>query len=190
MKVGITETLLRDAHQSLWATRMNTGDMLKVAEPMDEAGYHAIEAWGGATFDASLRFLNEDPWSRLAKLRAYFKNTPLQMLLRGQNLLGYRHYPDDVVEYFVKKSGKRHQIMLNLHAIKRSVEVATGCQSRRHVQACVVYTISPVLIMESFVQTAQIEKQGCRLYLHQRYGRTLNSQSCRLVSKKDVLGYQ
>ena len=166
MKVGITETLLRDAHQSLWATRMNTGDMLKVAEPMDEAGYHAIEAWGGATFDASLRFLNEDPWSRLAKLRAYFKNTPLQMLLRGQNLLGYRHYPDDVVEYFVKKSVENGiKIMRIFDALNdvRNMEVAMQAakEAGAHVQACVVYTTSPVHNVESFVQTAlELKNKG------------------------------
>ena len=166
MKVGITETLRRDAHQSLWATRMNTGDMLKVAEPMDEAGYHAIEAWGGATFDASLRFLNEDPWSRLAKLRAYFKNTPLQMLLRGQNLLGYRHYPDDVVEYFVKKSVENGiKIMRIFDALNdvRNMEVAMQAakEAGAHVQACVVYTTSPVHNVESFVQTAlELKNKG------------------------------
>ncbi len=102
--VGITETVLRDAHQSLIATRMTTEQMLPIIEKMDKVGYHSVECWGGATFDASLRFLKEDPWERLRKLRAGFKNTKLQMLFRGQNILGYRHYADDVVEYFVQKS--------------------------------------------------------------------------------------
>ena len=102
--VGITETILRDAHQSLIATRMTTEQMLPIVEKMDQVGYHSVECWGGATFDASLRFLKEDPWERLRKFRAGFKNTKLQMLFRGQNILGYRPYADDVVEYFVQKS--------------------------------------------------------------------------------------
>ena len=102
--VKITETILRDAHQSLIATRMTTEQMLPIIDKMDKVGYHAVECWGGATFDASLRFLKEDPWDRLRKLRAGFKNTKLQMLFRGQNILGYRPYADDVVEYFVQKS--------------------------------------------------------------------------------------
>ena len=103
-KLKIMETVLRDAHQSLAATRMTTEDMLPILEKMDQVGYHAIECWGGTTFDACLRFLNEDPWDRLRKLRKGMPNSRLQMLLRGQNLLGYRHYADDVVEYFVQKS--------------------------------------------------------------------------------------
>ena len=103
-KVGITETVLRDAHQSLIATRMTTESMLPVVEKLDQVGYHSLEAWGGATFDACLRFLNEDPWERLRKIKDKAKNTPLQMLFRGQNILGYRHYADDIVEYFVQKS--------------------------------------------------------------------------------------
>ncbi|MBE5906865.1 MAG: oxaloacetate decarboxylase subunit alpha [Lachnospiraceae bacterium] len=102
--VGITETVLRDAHQSLIATRMTTEQMLPIIDKMDKVGYHSVECWGGATFDACLRFLKEDPWDRLRKLRDGFKNTKLQMLFRGQNILGYRHYADDVVEYFVQKS--------------------------------------------------------------------------------------
>ena len=102
--VKITETILRDAHQSLIATRMPTDMMLPILEKMDKVGYHAVECWGGATFDASLRFLKEDPWERLRKIRDGLKNTKTQMLFRGQNILGYRHYADDVVEYFVQKS--------------------------------------------------------------------------------------
>ncbi len=102
--VGITETILRDAHQSQIATRMTTEQMLPIIEKMDQVGYHSVECWGGATFDASLRFLKEDPWERLRKLRDGFKHTKLQMLFRGQNILGYRHYADDVVAYFVQKS--------------------------------------------------------------------------------------
>ena len=102
--IKITETILRDAHQSLIATRMTTEQMLPIVEKMDKVGYHSVECWGGATFDASLRFLKEDPWERLRKFRDGFKNTKLQMLFRGQNILGYRPYADDVVEYFVQKS--------------------------------------------------------------------------------------
>ena len=103
-KVKITETVLRDSHQSLIATRMTTTEMLPALEAMDAVGYHSLEAWGGATFDACLRFLNEDPWERLRRIREKVRKTKLQMLFRGQNILGYRHYPDDVVEYFVQKS--------------------------------------------------------------------------------------
>ena len=103
-KIKICETALRDSHQSLVATRMTTAEMLPVIEMMDEVGYHSLECWGGATFDACLRFLNEDPWERLRQIRMRAKNTKLQMLFRGQNILGYRHYADDVVEYFVQKS--------------------------------------------------------------------------------------
>ena len=102
--VKIMETILRDAHQSLIATRMPTEEMLPIVDKMDQVGYHAVECWGGATFDASLRFLHEDPWERLRKLRDGFKHTKLQMLFRGQNILGYRPYADDVVAYFVQKS--------------------------------------------------------------------------------------
>ena len=102
--IKITETVLRDAHQSLIATRMPTEFMLPIVDKMDKVGYHSVECWGGATFDASLRFLKEDPWDRLRKLRDGFKNTKLQMLFRGQNILGYRPYADDVVDYFVQKS--------------------------------------------------------------------------------------
>ena len=103
-KVLITETALRDSHQSLAATRMTTEEMIPVLEEMDKVGYYSLEAWGGATFDSCLRFLHEDPWARLRTIRNHVKNTKLQMLFRGQNILGYRHYADDVVEYFVQKS--------------------------------------------------------------------------------------
>ena len=106
MKIKITETALRDAHQSLIATRMTTEDMLPILEKMDKVGYYSLEAWGGATFDACMRFLNEDPWERLRAIRARVKNTKLQMLFRGQNILGYRHYADDVVDEFVRLSIK------------------------------------------------------------------------------------
>lgn len=104
MKLKITETSLRDGHQSLIATRLKTEEILPILEKMDNAGYYSLEVWGGATFDACIRFLNEDPWERLRAIRAKVKKTKLQMLIRGQNLLGYKHYADDVVEEFVKKS--------------------------------------------------------------------------------------
>ena len=103
-KVKITETVLRDAHQSLLATRMPVEDMIPILPKMEQVGYHSVECWGGATFDACLRFLNEDPWERLRIIKKHMPNTKLQMLFRGQNMLGYRHYADDVVEYFVQKS--------------------------------------------------------------------------------------
>lgn len=103
-KIGITDTILRDAHQSQAATRMRLDEMLPMCPILDSAGYWSLECWGGATFDSCLRFLNEDPWERLRKLKAALPNTKLQMLLRGQNLLGYKHYADDVVELFVKKA--------------------------------------------------------------------------------------
>ena len=102
-KIRFTETVLRDGQQSLIATRMPTSDMLPIIKTMDEAGFHALEMWGGATFDSCVRYLNEDPWERLRQIRKEVKNTKLQMLLRGQNLLGYRHYADDVVRAFVEK---------------------------------------------------------------------------------------
>ena len=104
MKINITETVLRDANQSLIATRMPMSDFEPILEKMDKAGFYALECWGGATFDSCLRYLNEDPWERLRKIRKVVKKTKLQMLLRGQNLLGYKHYPDDIVRAFVRKS--------------------------------------------------------------------------------------
>ena len=103
-KVKVVETVLRDAHQSLIATRMPYSEMEPILDKMDTIGYHAVECWGGATFDAALRFLKEDPWERLRNFKKHFKNTKLQMLFRGQNILGYNNYPDDVVEAFVRKS--------------------------------------------------------------------------------------
>ena len=102
--LGICDTILRDAHQSLLATRMRTDDMLPIAEKLDQVGYWSVEMWGGATFDSAMRFLNEDPWERIRKLKAKMPNTPFQMLLRGQNVVGYKHYPDDVLERFVVKA--------------------------------------------------------------------------------------
>ena len=105
-RIKITDTSLRDGHQSLWATRMATEDMLPVLHNLDNAGYYSLEVWGGATFDVCIRYLNEDPWERLRTIRQEIKNTKLQMLLRGQSLVGYNHYPDDVVEKFVEKAAE------------------------------------------------------------------------------------
>ncbi len=165
-KVKITETILRDAHQSLIATRMPTEEMLPVIEKLDNIGYNALEAWGGATFDASLRFLNEDPWERLRKIKAVAKKTPLQMLLRGQNLLGYKHYADDVVEYFVQKAvANGINIIRIFDALNdvRNIETAMkACKKEGgHAQACFSYTISPYHNIDVFVKDAKrMEEMG------------------------------
>ena len=156
-RIGITDTTLRDAHQSLFATRMRTEDMLGIAEVMDRVGYHSREVWGGATFDSSLRFLNEDPWERLRQLRRAFKKTRLQMLLRGQNLVGYRHYPDDVVEEFVKRSvANGIDIIRIFDALNdvRNIERALACAKREgaHAQGTISYTISPLHNIDHFVR--------------------------------------
>ncbi|MDD6484619.1 MAG: oxaloacetate decarboxylase subunit alpha [Clostridiales bacterium] len=164
--VEITETVLRDAHQSLIATRMTTDEILPIVEKLDQIGYHSLEAWGGATFDACLRFLNEDPWERLRKIKDKAKNTPIQMLFRGQNILGYRHYADDVVEYFVQKSiANGVDILRIFDALNdpRNLECAiNACKKEKgHVQATVCYTISPVHDIESFTKLAkQLEDMG------------------------------
>ncbi|HHW32417.1 MAG TPA: oxaloacetate decarboxylase subunit alpha [Clostridiaceae bacterium] len=159
-KVRITETVLRDAHQSLIATRMRTEEMLPILEKLDKVGYFSLEAWGGATFDACLRFLNEDPWDRLRKIRSAVKNTKLQMLLRGQNLLGYKHYADDVVEYFVQKAvANGIDIIRIFDALNdlRNLETAIrACKKEGgHAQGCFSYTISPVHDLELFVKDSK-----------------------------------
>ena len=164
--VKITETVLRDAHQSLIATRMTTAEMLPIVEKLDEVGYHSLEAWGGATFDSCLRFLNEDPWERLRKIKDKAKKTPLQMLFRGQNILGYRHYADDVVEYFVQKSIANGIDILRifdaLNDVKNLECAINACKKEKgHVQATVCYTISPVHTIETFTKMAkQLEDMG------------------------------
>ncbi len=164
-KVGITETILRDAHQYLIATRMTTEEMLPAISILDKVGYHSLEAWGGATFDACLRFLNEDPWERLRKIRKEAKNTKLQMLFRGQNILGYRHYADDVVEYFVQKSiANGIDIIRIFDALNdvRNLQTAIKATKKEggHVQAAISYTISPVHNNEFFVKLAK-EYENC-----------------------------
>ncbi|HPE95146.1 MAG TPA: pyruvate carboxylase subunit B, partial [Bacillota bacterium] len=165
-KVLITETVLRDAHQSLAATRMTTQQMLPMLEELDKVGYHSLEAWGGATFDSCLRFLNEDPWHRLRIIRDKVKNTKLQMLFRGQNILGYRHYADDVVEYFVQKSlANGIDIIRIFDALNDPRNLKTAIDATRreggHVQAAFSYTTSPVHTNESFAKFAkQLEEMG------------------------------
>ena len=167
MKVKITETAFRDAHQSLLATRMRTRDMEPIIENMDNVGYHAIEAWGGATFDTCIRYLNEDPWERLRILKENFTETPLQMLLRGQNLLGYKHYADDIVTKFVEKSYENgidifriFDAMNDIRNMEQSIKVAKA--QGAHVQGTISYTISPVHTVDKFVEFAkELEALEC-----------------------------
>lgn len=158
--VKIVETVLRDGHQSLAATRMRTSDMVPMLEQLDEAGFFSLEAWGGATFDSCLRFLNEDPWERLRTLKKHLKKTPIQMLLRGQNVLGYNHYADDVVKEFVKRAvGNGIGVIRIFDALNdpRNLEVAMHAakESGAHVQGCFVYTISPYHTTESYITLAK-----------------------------------
>lgn len=158
-KIKITDTTLRDAHQSLWATRMKTEDMLPIIDKIDNAGYYSLEMWGGATFDVCLRYLNEDPWERLKLLRSKIKKTKLQMLLRGQNLVGYQHYPDDVVKRFIAKAAENgidvFRIFDALNDIRNiEVPLRTVKHEGKHAQATVVYTISPVHTNEHYIKTA------------------------------------
>ncbi|KUO49012.1 MAG: oxaloacetate decarboxylase [Desulfitibacter sp. BRH_c19] len=163
-KVGITDTTLRDGHQSLLATRMKIEDMLPIAEKLEKVGYHSLEVWGGATFDTCMRFLNEDPWERLRTFRKVFKNTKLQMLLRGQNLVGYKHYPDDIAELFVKKAAENGIDIFRIfdalndpRNMAKTMEVAK--EHNTHVQATLSYTISPVHDVDHFVNLGTTLKE-------------------------------
>ena len=166
--VKITETVLRDAHQSLLATRMTTEQMLPIIDKMDKVGYHSVECWGGATFDASLRFLKEDPWERLRKLRDGFKHTKLQMLFRGQNILGYRHYADDVVDYFVRKSvANGIDIIRIFDALNdlRNLETSVKATVREggHAQVALSYTLGDAYTLEYWKDIAKrIEDMGAK----------------------------
>ncbi len=176
-QVAITDTTLRDGHQSLIATRMRTRDMLPIAEKLDSVGFFSIEVWGGATFDVCIRFLNEDPWDRLRSLAEEIRETPLQMLLRGQNLVGYRHYPDDIVIKFVEKSAENGiDIFRVFDAVNdiRNMEVSirTAKKTGAHVQGTISYTISPVHTIETFVANA----------------RELASLDCDSICIKDMAG--
>ncbi|AEM72808.1 oxaloacetate decarboxylase subunit alpha [Caldicellulosiruptor acetigenus] len=165
-RIFITETVLRDAQQSLIATRMPYEDFEGILEKIDKAGYYSIECWGGATFDSCLRYLNEDPWERLRKIKSKVKNTKLQMLLRGQNLLGYRHYPDDVVRMFVRKSIENGMDIIRIFdALNdlRNIEVAVDetIKAGGHAQGTIVYTISPIHSLEMYVKIGkELESMG------------------------------
>ena len=166
MAVKIVETSLRDGHQSLFATRMTTDEVVSMAKILDDAGYYALEVWGGATFDACMRFLNEDPWERLRKIRAVCKKTKLQMLFRGQNILGYRHYSDDVVDMFCKKSIENGIDIIRVfdalndirnlrQAVKSTKKYGGECQ------IALSYTTSPVHTIDYYVDFAkEVEKLG------------------------------
>lgn len=164
--IKITETILRDAHQSLIATRMTTEQMLPIIDTMDKVGYHSVECWGGATFDASLRFLKEDPWDRLRKFRAGFKHTKLQMLFRGQNILGYRPYGDDVVEYFVQKSIANgidiiriFDCLNDLRNLQTAVKAAN--KEKGHAQVALSYTLGDAYTLEYWTKLAKdVEEMG------------------------------
>src|SRR6056297_1225992 len=164
MQVKITETILRDAQQSLIATRMKTEDMLEVLNDLDNIGYHSLEMWGGATFDSCMRYLDEDPWIRLRKIKLRSNNTKLQMLLRGQNILGYRHYPDDVLEKFVEKAVDNGiDIVRIFDALNdvRNMEKAIEFTKKYggHAQGTIVYTISPIHDINHYLQTANKLKE-------------------------------
>lgn len=164
----IMETVLRDGHQSLCATRMRYRQMEPMLASLDKIGYKALEAWGGATFDTCLRFLDEDPWERLDKLKANLK-TPIQMLLRGQNLLGYNHYSNDVVEKFVQHASKHgigvfriFDALNDVRNLRVAIKAALECPEKPEVQGCLVYTISPVHTNEMFVNLAkELQEMGC-----------------------------
>ncbi|MGB9979052.1 sodium-extruding oxaloacetate decarboxylase subunit alpha [Methanobacterium sp.] len=166
-KIKIIETAFRDAHQSLLATRMRTRDMLPIAEEMDKVGFFSMEAWGGATFDTCIRYLNEDPWERLIELKEHLKKTPIQMLLRGQNLVGYKHYPDDVVRKFVEKSYENgvdvfriFDALNDIRNMEYSIKVAK--EQDAHVQGVISYTVSPFHTVEKYVEFAkELEALEC-----------------------------
>jgi oxaloacetate decarboxylase (Na+ extruding) subunit alpha len=158
--VRITDTTLRDAHQSLWATRMRTDDILGIAEKLDNAGFYSLECWGGATFDVCMRFLRENPWERLRQIKKVCKKTPLQMLLRGQNVLGYKHYPDDVVERFIALACENGMDIFRIFDAlndARNLETAIRCVKKYggHAQGTICYTTSPVHTIENYVKLAK-----------------------------------
>jgi oxaloacetate decarboxylase alpha subunit len=186
--VKIMETVLRDAHQSLIATRMTTEQMLPIIDKMDKVGYYAVECWGGATFDASLRFLKEDPWERLRKLRDGFKNTKLQMLFRGQNILGYNHYADDVVEYFVQKSIANGIDIIRIFDCfndLRNLQTAVKAANREkgHAQIALSYTLGDAYTLDYWKETAKrIEDMGAdSLCIKDMAGLLLPYQATELV---------
>ncbi len=163
-KIRFTDTTLRDAHQSLWATRMRLADMLPILETLDEVGYHSLEMWGGATFDVCLRYLNEDPWERLTEIRRRVKKTKLQMLLRGQNVVGYKNYPDDVLEEFVARSAERgmdiyriFDALNDVRNLERAIEYVK--KYSKHAQGTLCYAISPVHTIEYYLARAREQRE-------------------------------
>ena len=159
-KVAITETVLRDAHQSLLATRMRTEDMLPIAEKIDKVGFWSVEMWGGATFDICLRYLKESPWERLRLIREAMPNTKLQMLLRGQNIVGYHNYPDDAVEHFIEKSAENgidvfrvFDAMNDIRNMQTSIQAVK--RTGKTLEAAISYTISPVHSVDYFIERAE-----------------------------------
>ena len=187
-KVKITETVLRDAHQSLIATRMPSELMEPILDQMDEVGYHAVECWGGATFDACLRFLKEDPWERLRMLKRHFKNTKLQMLFRGQNILGYNHYADDVVEYFVEKSVANGIDIISifdcLNDIRNLETAVKACNKEGgHAQIALCYTLGDAYTLEYWENLArEVESLGAdSLCIKDMAGLLLPKQATELV---------
>jgi len=176
-RIKIIETAFRDAHQSLLATRMRTRDMLPIAEKMDKVGFFSLEAWGGATFDTCIRYLDEDPWERLIALKDVIKRTPIQMLLRGQNLVGYKHYPDDIVRNFVEKSYENgvdvfriFDALNDVRNMKLSIKVAK--EQGAHVQGTISYTTSPFHTLDKYVE----------------FAKELEALECDSVSIKDMAG--
>lgn len=175
--IKVVETAFRDAHQSLLATRLRTRDMIPIAEEMDRVGFFSLEAWGGATFDTCIRYLNEDPWERLRELKEHIKRTPIQMLLRGQNLVGYKHYPDDIVRKFIEKSYENgvdvfriFDALNDLRNMEYAIKVAR--EQGAHVQGVICYTISPYHTLESYVD----------------FARELEALECDSVAIKDMAG--
>ncbi|MBR9701869.1 pyruvate carboxylase subunit B, partial [Candidatus Pacearchaeota archaeon] len=166
-KIRITDLTLRDAHQSLLATRMRTRDMLPILEQLDAIGFYSLEVWGGATFDSCIRYLNEDPWERIRSIKRGLENTPTQMLLRGQNLVGYKHYPDDIVEKFVVLAAKNgvdifriFDAMNDIRNMELSIKIAK--REGAHVQGAISYTTSPVHTLDTFAEMAvSLEELDC-----------------------------
>ena len=164
--LGITELVLRDAHQSILATRMRIDDMLPIAEKLDQVGFWSLESWGGATFDVCIRFLGEDPWERIRKFKEAMPNTPQQMLFRGQNILGYRHYADDVVDKFVERAAvngvdifRVFDAMNDPRNLERAIKAVR--KQEKHAQGAMSYTLSPVHNIDSWLDMArQIESMG------------------------------
>ena len=182
--IEITELALRDAHQSLLATRMALDDMVPACEDLDNAGYWSVECWGGATFDSCIRFLNEDPWERLRTFRKLMPNTRLQMLLRGQNLLGYRHYEDGVVERFVEKSAENgmdvfrvFDALNDVRNLKTSIDAVK--RTGKHAQGTICYTVSPLHTVAGFRRDGRAAQgDGLRFDLHQGHGRAAEAAAC------------